>query len=299
MFSRDNWERNIRDHSKEQAPYFFVRVYRGARHSLSLLFFSASAMASSTPLKTFLEMTRRMSSIYFRVERRFRTKGTNRIDRLNSENSDLADIKKNFPLFLEYVTPRISRQDTVKYRNESNVYNTRAVAPSHQAAEKTIIMKGRFLNQKDIEQKSKHAIIGRLVEQDLFGSKNSIGKYVDIAGSAFKVIGVFQDEGGDNEERRIYVPYTTKQLIEKNTDKVDQLVVAFKPEIGYAGAMAFEKSLDNFIRGKKIHKPEGSKRHIHQEHRRSTKAEPTVRPGLADYCGFRGLRHHHSRYHRY
>ena len=54
------------------------------------------------------------------------------------------------------------------------------------------------------------------------------------------------------KERFIYMPYTTRQLIEKNTDKLDQIIVAFKPEIGYAGAMAFEKSLDKFLRKRNI-----------------------------------------------
>jgi len=171
------------------------------------------------------------------------------------DNSDLADIEKNFPLFLEYITPRITRQDTVSYMNESNSYTTQAVGPSHQFNEMTIMMKGRYLNQQDIKNKTKYAVIGRLVEEDLFGAKNSMGKYIDVGGSSFKVIGVFQDDGGDNEERIIFIPYTTRQLIEKNTDKINQIVVGFKPEIGYAGAMAFDKSLDKFIRSKKYINP--------------------------------------------
>lgn len=176
--------------------------------------------------------------------------------RIEFENSDLADIKKNFSLFLDYVTPRISRNALVKFKEESNNYNIRAVGPGHQFNEKTIMMRGRYLNEEDITKKTKYAVIGRLVEQDLFGQRNAIGQYIDIGGSAFKVIGVFQDEGGDNEERYIYMPYTTRQLIEKNTDKIDQIIIGFKPEIGYTGAMAFEKSLDKFLRDKKFISPE-------------------------------------------
>ena len=159
-------------------------------------------------------------------------------------------------MFLEYVTPRISRSALTKYKEESNNYNTRAVGPGHQFNEKTIMMKGRYLNERDIEDKTKYAVIGRLVEQDLFGTKNAIDKYIDIGGSVFKVIGVFQDDGGDNEERYIYIPYTTRQLIEKNTDKIDQIILGFKPEIGYAGAMAFQTSLDKFLRDKKYISPQ-------------------------------------------
>ena len=68
-------------------------------------------------------------------------------------------------------------------------------------------------------------MIGRLVEKDLFNGENSIGEYIDVGGSVFKVIGVFQNEGGDNEERNIYIPYTTRQLIEKNTDKINDNTV--------------------------------------------------------------------------
>jgi putative ABC transport system permease protein len=176
--------------------------------------------------------------------------------RIEFENDDLSDINKNFALFLEYSTPRISRGGLVKYREESNNYTTRAVGPAHQYAEKTIMMKGRYLNKEDIKNKTKFVVIGRLVEKDLFGGADAMGEYIDIAGSAFKVIGVFQDEGGDREERYIYMPYTTRQLIEKNTDKLDQIIVAFKPEIGYVGAMAFEKSLDKFLREKKYISPQ-------------------------------------------
>jgi len=155
-------------------------------------------------------------------------------------------------MVVEYITPRINRSGLVKYKEESNTYTTQAVAPGHLFAEKTIIMKGRYLNKSDIIDRSKYAVIGRLVEEDLFGNDNAIGKYINIAGSAFKVIGVFQDDGGDNVERLIYIPYTTRQLMEKNTDKIDMFIVAFKPQIGYSGAMAFERSLMKYLRDKKF-----------------------------------------------
>ena len=175
------------------------------------------------------------------------------------DNTDLADIETNFPMFLEHVSPIIRRSATVKYKQESNSYTTQGVDWGQQFAEKTIIMKGRFLNHLDIEEKTRNAVIGRLVEIDLFGAENALGKYIDIGGSVFKVIGVFQDEGGDNEERQIFIPYTTRQLIEKNTDDVDQIVVQFKPELGYTGAMALERNLRRFIKDKKyIHPDDGN-----------------------------------------
>lgn len=175
--------------------------------------------------------------------------------RIEFDNSDLKDIEENFAMFIDYVTPRINGNGMVKYKNESNGYRTRAVGPSHQYNEKTIMMKGRFINDLDIENKTKYAVIGRLVEEDLFGRENAIGEFIDITGSSYKVIGVFQDDGGDNEERMIYIPYSTKQLIDKNTDKINQIILGFKPQIGYSGAMTLEKSIEKFLKSKKFINP--------------------------------------------
>jgi putative ABC transport system permease protein len=171
--------------------------------------------------------------------------------RIEFRNDDLSDIKEQFPFFLEYITPRISRIATVKYKNDFDNYTTRAVGPAHQFAEKTILMKGRFINQDDIKNKAKYAVIGRLVAQDLFNQEDPLGKFIDIGNSVFKVIGVFQDDGGDREERYIYIPYTTRQLLEKSNDKLDQIVLAFKPQIGHSGSVLFERKLREFLKKKK------------------------------------------------
>ncbi|MEK9612471.1 MAG: ABC transporter permease [Flavobacteriaceae bacterium] len=171
--------------------------------------------------------------------------------RIEFENEDLEDIKVNFPFFNEYITPRITRSASVRYKNESNSYTTRAIAPGHQFIEKTLIMKGRYINQSDLENKTKNAVIGRLVAKDLFKTEDPIGKYIDVGSTVFKVIGVFQDDSGDNEERNIYIPYTTRQLIEKGNDKIGQIIVTYPKELGYAGAIAYENALRKYFKEKK------------------------------------------------
>ena len=175
--------------------------------------------------------------------------------RIEFENSDLIDIEENFTFFLENITPRINRRETLSYRGQSNSYNIRAIAPSHQYVEKTIVMKGRFINQKDVDERTKNITIGRLVAQDIFKKEDPIGKYIEMGESAFKVVGVFQDKSGDREERLVYLPYTTRQLMEKNNDKIDQIIVSFNPDLGYISALAFEKQLGDFFKSKKVIDP--------------------------------------------
>jgi putative ABC transport system permease protein len=112
-------------------------------------------------------------------------------------------------------------------------------------------MKGRYVNQSDINKKKKSAVIGRLVAKDLFKAENPIGKYINLGSTAFKVVGVFQDEGGDREERNIYIPFTTRQLIEKGNDKLNQIVMTYRKELGHSGAMAFESTLKKYFKEKK------------------------------------------------
>ena len=175
--------------------------------------------------------------------------------RIEFENSDLIDIEENFTFFLENITPRINRRETLSYRGQSNSYNIRAIGPAHQYVEKTIIMKGRFINQKDVDERTKNITIGRLVAQDIFKKEDPIGKYIEMGESAFKVVGVFQDKSGDREERLVYLPYTTRQLMEKNNDKIDQIIVSFNPDLGYISALAFEKQLGDFFKIKKVIDP--------------------------------------------
>ncbi|MGB5437527.1 MAG: ABC transporter permease [Maribacter sp.] len=254
MFSRDNWNEIFQTIQKNKLRTFLS----GFTVALGILIFVVLFGFGNGLINTFDEFFGDDATNVFyifpgRTSMPYKGYKSNR--QIEFDNEDLAEINKNFAPFLEYSTPRIFRNGLVKYKEESNNYSTRAVGPSYQFAEKTIMMKGRYLNLEDIKNKTKYAVIGRLVEKDLFGAHESIGEHIDIAGSAFKVIGVFQDDGGDNEERNIYIPYTTRQLIEKNTDKLDQIIVAFKPELGYAGAMAFEKSLNDFLREKKYISP--------------------------------------------
>lgn len=255
MFSRDTWKEIFETIQKNKLRTFLS----GFTVALGILIFVSLYGLGNGLINTFDKFFQddATNTIFvFAGRTSIPYKGYKSERRIEFDNTDVADIKTNFSMFLDYITPRISRTALVKYKEESNNYQTRAVDWAHQQAEKTIIMKGRYLNVEDTKNKTKNAVIGRLVEKDLFGAENAMGKYIDIGGSVFKVIGVFQDDGGDDEERRIYIPYTTRQLIEKNTDKIDFFIVGFKPEIGYAGAMALQNSMEKFIKDKKFISPD-------------------------------------------
>ncbi len=255
MFSRDTWSEIFLTIRKNKLRTFLS----GFTVALGILIFISLYGMGNGLVNTFNEFFGDDATNVFYIFPGRTTvpyKGYKSNRRIEFENSDLTDIRETFPMFVEYISPRITRSADVTYGEESNNYSTIGVDWGQQFAEQTIMMKGRYINQRDVAEKTRNAVIGRLVEIDLFNGKNSIGKFIDIGGSVFKVVGVFQDEGGDREERQIFIPYTTRQLIEKNTDKIGQIVVQFKPEIGYTGAMAFERNLTRFLKDKKYISPE-------------------------------------------
>ena len=250
MFNRDRWREIFDTISKNKLRTFLSGFTVALGIFIFIILFGLGNGLKNTFQEFLLDDASNTIFIYpGRTSEPYKGFKANR--RIEFENEDLKEIDENFAFFIEYLTPRITRSALTRYKNESNTYPTRAVAPGHQFVEKTILMKGRYINPSDLEEKKKSAVIGRLVAKDLFKGEDPIGKYINIGTIAFKVIGVFQDDGGDNEERNIYIPYTTRQLIEKSNDKVDQIIVSFRKELGHAGALALEKSLKNYFKEKK------------------------------------------------
>ena len=177
-------------------------------------------------------------------------KGFKENRQIQFKNEDLNLLKKEFGDNIEYISPRIYKEVQVQYKNESGNYSARAVMPDHQFMENTIIKKGRFINNEDIRNKKRYAVIGRLVEKDIYKSTDALGKFVNLNGLAYMVIGVFEDAGGDNEERMIYLPVSTTQLIYKNTDEIDQINLTYNLGIGADGARKMAKEIEATLKEK-------------------------------------------------
>ena len=172
-------------------------------------------------------------------------KGNQTGKRINFTNADYEYVKNKYDDNIEYITARVYKNFTGSYKGKKNSYNIRAVHPDHQYLENTKVTYGRYLNTNDINTKQKHIVIGRLVVKDLFGNKNPIGKHVNLQGISFQVIGVFEDDGGDNEERKIYMPVTTAQTIYSNKDYIKEIRIAYDPTMNFGETVAFSKKLTN------------------------------------------------------
>src|SRR5690606_11762269 len=68
--------------------------------------------------------------------------------------------------------------------------------------------------------------IGTEVAKMLFPpGENPIGKWVDITGIPYKVVGIFEDQGDEGEARSIYVPISTAQTAYGGGERVHALAL--------------------------------------------------------------------------
>jgi putative ABC transport system permease protein len=170
--------------------------------------------------------------------------------RVQLKNEDYKYIGEEYKNKIQYQSARIFKNFSIKHKNEANVYSVMAVHPEHQFLEKTIIDEGRFLNERDLNEKSKNIVIGRLVKSDLFGERPALGKRVTVNGSSYLVIGVFSDEGGDNEERKAFIPITTAQMMYGNNDYLSEIVLGYDPNLSLDRAVAFGNQMERDLRDK-------------------------------------------------
>ena len=254
MFSRDRWF-EIFDSIKKNKLRTFLSGFTVALGILIFVVLFGFGNGLDNTFEKFFkdDALNTMRIIPSRTSKPYMGYKANR--RIEFINEDLEDISKRFEFYIDGISPRISESGDIGYKLKSNNYSIRGVAPSHQKNEMTIMMKGRYINGLDVENKERNVVLGRLVAQDLFGDEEPIGKFVSGSGRSWKVIGVYQDDGGDNEERIVYVPYTTLQLIKKNNDDIGQIIITYKPEIGYGGAVAFEDQIKKYLKQKKLIDP--------------------------------------------
>jgi putative ABC transport system permease protein len=113
----------------------------------------------------------------------------------------------------------------VSYGKKFGTFDVRAVHPGHLYLENTIMVEGRFINDLDIRDHRKSAVLGVPVKTALFGDEPAIGKDIEVNGIAFKVVGIFEDEGGQNEMEKVYLPISTAQRAFGGDNRIAQFML--------------------------------------------------------------------------
>ncbi|MCD4734463.1 MAG: ABC transporter permease, partial [Bacteroidales bacterium] len=126
---------------------------------------------------------------------------------------------------VEYLSGRFTiwENNTLSYKNEYGSFDIFCIHPEYGEIENLISTSGRFLNKSDYKEFRKVTALGKLVSEALFKGEDPIGKYIKVAGIPFKVIGVFDDPGGDRDLSRIYIPISTAQMVYNRGNRFNNL----------------------------------------------------------------------------
>nr|WP_314835664.1 ABC transporter permease [uncultured Flavobacterium sp.] len=148
----------------------------------------------------------------------------------------------------------------ISYGKESGNYQYRGVYPDYIVIENGTIIKGRFINNSDLINNEKVAVIGLKIKQDLFKDKEALGEQIAINNINFKIVGVFTDPAGEREETRAYLPITTTQRAFGGGDKISNLFYILHKKDTYEEALAestkFSKELNQLLKSKNVVAPD-------------------------------------------
>lgn len=164
------------------------------------------------------------------------------------QNIDYDNIVKEDPKKIEHASARYTTNMMVKYGRESGAYQVNGSDPAEPFIENRTVLDGRFINSRDVELQQKVAVIGRMVQRDLIKNGSPVGKDLDLNGTMFKVIGVFADDGGDQDERMISVPLSTLQQLKKGSDTITRVFITYDPTMTPDAAIAYSDQLEKNLK---------------------------------------------------
>ncbi|MDN3664496.1 ABC transporter permease [Algibacter miyuki] len=170
--------------------------------------------------------------------------------KIQFKNEDRDFIKDKYGDKVQFITSKVNKDVTASFKGEKNNYQLRGIYPEFMFIENNVVKEGRYINQNDLNHKAKVAVIGQKVEEELFFKETAIGKYINLSGIQYKVVGVFTDDEGDTEESIIYIPITTTQFVYGNNDFVDLIHLTFNPEMNSNEALAFGVSIEKSLKQK-------------------------------------------------
>lgn len=107
------------------------------------------------------------------------------------------------------------------------------------------IIHGRYINQRDMDEKAKVMVIPQYYAEQLFPphGKGAYGGRVDCNGLSFKVVGIYDSRWN----RSIYIPYTTAMVLSSDKNDLGRISVEMKDVRTENDALAVEANVRNTL----------------------------------------------------
>ncbi|MEZ4322161.1 MAG: ABC transporter permease [Myxococcota bacterium] len=102
----------------------------------------------------------------------------------------------------------------VTYGSETTNISVAGDSPEYILVQPIVLVAGRWINETDMVDQRKNAVIGHAAYEQLFPrGADPLGHHVTVNGVAFQIVGMFESpqsgDRGDREEMALHVPFTT------------------------------------------------------------------------------------------
>jgi putative ABC transport system permease protein len=115
------------------------------------------------------------------------------------------------------------RPTAVRYHGRRSTFRVRGVVPDVRYLENTGTREGRLLDDDDVRERRKVAVLGPEVAKILFDDRSPLGEYIQIRDANFRVVGVYDDPGEGDDQRSIFVPVSIAQMMSGATLDLDEM----------------------------------------------------------------------------
>jgi putative ABC transport system permease protein len=124
---------------------------------------------------------------------------------------DVETLATNLPQ-ITHITPSVDKQANVQYDTRAFTFGVTGNDPTVFSIRSLKMDQGRFYNMEDQIQRARVAVLGSEAKEKLFSGRNALGERIRLDGISFEVVGVLSakmQEGNDDINRVVYVPFTT------------------------------------------------------------------------------------------
>jgi len=139
-----------------------------------------------------------------------------------------------------HLAPRAQRGgfgqgSNVRHGTKTGAFQVSGDFPAFQYVQTPLMRAGRFLNQRDIDERRKVAVIGESVVTQLYGGADPVGTYIEANGVYFQVVGVFgtkqTGQQADRTLNTIHIPFTTFQQSFNFAGRVSFFAIVGAPNV--------------------------------------------------------------------
>jgi putative ABC transport system permease protein len=141
----------------------------------------------------------------------------NDYEQIRAHLDDVSNVSPMFGPFGNFGT-------TVRHAGQSTFSQVTAVTEAYQESQQTFPAIGRFIRDSDDVSRRRVCVIGPKVVEKLKLPDNPIGKFIEIGGEWFKIIGVTEEKGesfGFSQDDFVLIPFSVGQSISGNNVKLN------------------------------------------------------------------------------